>query len=36
LANAHVGRLVVDALDQAEHLGSDVPAHHRHPSEPVG
>ncbi|MDO9455427.1 metalloregulator ArsR/SmtB family transcription factor [Nocardioides sp.] len=31
LANAHVGRLVVDALSQADHLGPGVPAHHRQP-----
>ena len=29
LANEHVGRLVVDALKHAEHLGPGVPAHHR-------
>ncbi len=28
LANEHVGQLVTDALHQAEHLGSGVPAHH--------
>jgi DNA-binding transcriptional ArsR family regulator len=29
LANDHVGRLVVDAVRHAEHLGPGVPAHHR-------
>lgn len=28
LADEHVGRLVTDALHQAEHLGGDVPSHH--------
>lgn len=32
LANAHVGRLVTDAINQAEHLGPGVPSHHRHPT----
>jgi hypothetical protein len=29
LTNEHVGQLVSDALRQAEHLGSGVPAHHQ-------
>lgn len=29
LANEHAGRLVLDALRHAEHLGPGVPAHHR-------
>jgi len=28
LANSHVGRLVVDALQHVEHLGPGTPAHH--------
>ncbi len=30
LANDHAGRLVLDALRHAEHLGPGVPEHHRH------
>lgn len=30
LANDHAGRLVVDALRHAEHLGPGIPAHHQH------
>lgn len=29
LANEHAGRLVLDALRHAEHLGPGIPAHHR-------
>lgn len=30
LANEHVGRLVLDGLRHAEHLGPGIPAHHQH------
>jgi DNA-binding transcriptional ArsR family regulator len=34
--NEHVIRLVTDAVFHADHLGHDVPRHHRHPPEPKG